>query len=106
MWRSVSETRPTEVAFGMASRATIQAAVDKLIARGVTKIVAVPLFVSSHSSVITSTEFLLGLRPMRPPTSRSLQRWITASHGGASADHTRPHADPASPVHDDGARSP
>ena len=35
-------------------------AVDRLTARGVKEIVAVPLFVSSWSSVITSTEYLLG----------------------------------------------
>jgi predicted alpha/beta-hydrolase family hydrolase len=62
----VNATRPTEVAFGMAARANIQSAIDKLVARGVTEIVAVPLFVSSWSSVITSTEYLLGLRKEQP----------------------------------------
>lgn len=62
----IDRTRPTEVAFGMATRANIQAAVDRLVARGVTEIVAVPLFVSSWSSVITSTEYLLGLRTEAP----------------------------------------
>ena len=62
----VDRTRPTEVAFGMATRATIQSAIDKLVARGVTEIVAVPLFVSSWSTVITSTEYLLGLRGEAP----------------------------------------
>jgi hypothetical protein len=41
--------------------------VDRLSARGVTEIVAVPLFVSSWSSVLTSTEYLLGLRAKAPP---------------------------------------
>ena len=62
----INAIRPTEVAFGMATRATIQSAVDKLVARGVTDIVAVPLFVSSWSTVITSTEYLLGLRAEAP----------------------------------------
>jgi sirohydrochlorin cobaltochelatase len=53
---TVNATRPTEVAFGMATRANIQGAIDKLVARGVTEIVAVPLFISSWSTVITSTE--------------------------------------------------
>ena len=44
----------------------MQAGIDKLTARGVTEIVAVPLFVSSHSSVIESTRFLLGLRADAP----------------------------------------
>ena len=63
---TVNARRPTEIAFGMATRATIQSAIDKLVARGVTEIVAVPLFVSSWSSVITSSEYLLGLRTEAP----------------------------------------
>src|SRR5688500_11214861 len=62
----VDRTAPTEVAFGMATRSTIQAGIDRLVARGVTEIVAVPLFVSSWSSIITSTEYLLGLRAEAP----------------------------------------
>lgn len=58
---------PTEIAFGMATPRTIQEAINRLNARGVTRIVAVPLFVSSYSSVIASTEYLLGLRPDAPP---------------------------------------
>ena len=62
----VDQKMPTEVALGMADRATLQAGVDNLIARGVTEIVAVPLFVSSHSSVIESTKYLLGIRGDAP----------------------------------------
>src|SRR5216684_2698380 len=47
------KTMPTEVAFGMASKAAMQDAIDRLAQRGVGEIIAVPLFVSSHSSVIT-----------------------------------------------------
>jgi sirohydrochlorin ferrochelatase len=82
--RDVGAQQPTEVAFGMATRPNIQAAVDRLAARGVTRIVAVPLFVSSHSSVITSTEYLLGLRSEMP---RDLQIFAKMSHGGHGADH-------------------
>jgi sirohydrochlorin ferrochelatase len=64
--QKVDRSRPVEVAFGMATRQNIQAAVDRLSARGVTEIVAVPLFVSSWSSVVTSTEYLLGLRAEAP----------------------------------------
>jgi sirohydrochlorin ferrochelatase len=64
--QQVNQSQPAEVAFGMATRGNIQAAVDRLAARGVSEIVAVPLFVSSWSSVVTSTEFLLGLRPEAP----------------------------------------
>lgn len=62
----VNKQMPTEVAFGMADRATLQEGINKLTERGVTKIVAVPLFVSSYSSVIECTKYLLGLRPDPP----------------------------------------
>jgi predicted phosphoribosyltransferase len=51
---------PTEVAFGMATKSTMQAAINRLEAREVTEIVAVPLFISSHSSLIDSIAYLLG----------------------------------------------
>ncbi len=53
--------------WGRADRATGQAVIDHLTARGVKEIIAVPLFVSSHSSVIEATKYLLGLRPDAPP---------------------------------------
>ena len=98
--RRVDERHPAEIAFGMATRANIQAAVDKLTARGATEIIAVPLFVSSHSSVITSTEYLLGLRSEAPA---DLAKFAKMSHGSGAAA-AEPHAahaahvDPASPV--------
>ena len=82
--RAVDATHPTEVAFGMATRANIQAAADKLAARGATEIVAVPLFVSSHSSVVRATEYLLGLRADAPP---ELARFAKMSHGPQAAGH-------------------
>lgn len=98
--QAVDRQYPAEIAFGMASRASIQAAADRLAARGVTSIVAVPLFVSSHSSVITSTEYLLGLRTVAPS---DLTLFVRMNHGvhGAAADEQsahQPSADPASPV--------
>lgn len=78
----VNATRPTEIAFGMATRANIQGAVDKLVARGVTEIVAVPLFVSSWSTVITSTEYLLGLRAEAPA---ALAAYAKMNHAPAAA---------------------
>jgi sirohydrochlorin ferrochelatase len=84
------KVRPTEVAFGMATRANIQSAIDKLAVRGATRIVAVPLFVSSHSSVITSTQYLLGLRREMPP---DLVRFAKMSHGSGQSDHAA-HAEP------------
>jgi sirohydrochlorin ferrochelatase len=80
----VDRNTPTEVALGMATRANIQTAVDRLRARAVTEIVAVPLFVSSHSSVITATEYLLGLRTDMPP---ELKAFAKMSHG-SGGDHS------------------
>lgn len=106
----VDRTKPTEVALGMATRATIQAAVDRLQSRGATEIIAVPLFVSSWSSVITSTEYLLGQRAEAPPELASYAKMnhstsAATSSSGAAADghdshagHADPAADPQSPV--------
>jgi hypothetical protein len=80
--REVEAAHPVEVAFGMATRANIQAAADKLAAKGATEIVAVPLFISSHSSVVRSTEYLLGLRTDAPA---DLARFAKMSHGPAVA---------------------
>ncbi len=100
--KAVDGSIPTEVAFGMASRASIQSAIDKLTSRGVTEIVAVPLFVSSHRAVITSTEYLLGLRSEAPKDLAIFAKMNHGSHGApAAADHSAhgaPAADPASPV--------
>lgn len=53
---------PVEVAYGMALPRTIQEGIDKLEKKGVTKIVVVPLFISSHSFIIRQTEYLLKKR--------------------------------------------
>lgn len=101
----VDEHHPTAVAFGMATRANIQAAVDRLVARNVKEIVAVPLFVSSWSSVITSTEYLLGQREEAPAALAAFARMSHgpgAAHGAAhdaheghgSADGTMPVKSP------------
>lgn len=91
----VNESAPVEVAFGMATRRSIQGAVDRLASRGVREIIAVPLFVSSHSSVITSTEYLLGARKEAPP-ELAVYAKMDHSHGEHHAmDST---IDPATPV--------
>jgi sirohydrochlorin ferrochelatase len=60
--RRLDEKHPTEVAFGMADPASIQAAIDRLERRGVTEIAAIPLFVSSHSPIIGNFRYILGLQ--------------------------------------------
>jgi sirohydrochlorin ferrochelatase len=96
---TVNAKFPVEVAFGMADKRGIQLAVDSLTARGVREIVAVPLFISSHSSVITSSEFLLGLRPEAP---KELTIFAKMDHGGSHGNHHSSAAekkfDPMTPV--------
>ncbi len=55
-----------DIAFGMADQASIQEAVTRLENRGVGLIIAVPLFISSHSPIIYNTRRLLGLDPDHP----------------------------------------
>jgi sirohydrochlorin ferrochelatase len=83
----VNKTVPVEVAFGMASRRNMQDAIDRLAARGVREIVAVPLFISSHSSVITATQYLLGLRATAPPELAIYARMSHSHSGGGGSDH-------------------
>lgn len=80
----VNKEMPVEVAFGMATKRTIQESIDKLAARGVKEILAVPLFISSYSSVITSTEYLLGLRKDAPA---DLARFAKMDHS-AEMNHS------------------
>lgn len=93
----VDKVHPAEVAFGMASRRTIQAAADKLATRGVERIVAVPLFVSSHSSVITSTAYLLGQRTEAP---KDLAIFAKMDHddGGHGSHDTHSNYDGTKPI--------
>lgn len=91
----VNEAAPVEVAFGMATKRNIQSAVDRLASRGVREIVAVPLFVSSHSSVITSTEYLLGVRKEAPP-ELAVYAKMDHSHGEHHASDAA--IDPTTPV--------
>ena len=92
----IDSTRPVEVAFGMANKRAIQDAVDRLIERDVSHIVAVPLFISSHSSVLRATEYLLGVRDDAPPQLEAFAR-MGAGHGVGQAG-SDPGFDWTSPV--------
>ena len=82
----VDSTLPVEVAFGMANKRTIRDAVDRLAERNVTEIVAVPLFISSHSSVMRATEYLLGSRDDAPPQLEAFAR-MGARRAAGGSDH-------------------
>lgn len=51
-----------EIAFGMGDPMTLQPAINKLESQGVTTIIVVPLFISSHSPILRQTEYLFGFR--------------------------------------------
>jgi hypothetical protein len=52
---TVNRQQPTEVAFWSATKPNLQAAVDRLVQRGVAEIVAVPLFIAAPPSDLSST---------------------------------------------------
>ncbi len=89
----VDPTLPVEVAFGMANKRTIQDAVDRLTERDVTEIVAVPLFISSHSSVMRATEYLLGSRDDAPPQLEAFARMGARMGARRGADGAGDDAD-------------
>lgn len=69
---------PTEIAYGMADRESLQNSVGKLEANGVNRIAVVRLFVSGDS-FLDQTEYFLGLRPDPPPF------FLIHEHGGDMA---------------------
>ena len=73
---------PTETALGMADPATLQGAVDRLEKRGVSRIVAVPLFVQSRSEVLDQTRYALSLAEKPSEILRAAYARIGAAHAG------------------------
>jgi sirohydrochlorin cobaltochelatase len=82
MLEPVRRDHNLEIAFGMASPDTIQAAVRRLEQRGARRIAVVRLFVSGESWR-ERTEQILGLRPGAPPRPQSDAH---AGHGGSGHD--------------------
>jgi len=60
--KPLKDKYPLEVAFGMADPDTIKDAVRKLEKKGVSEVIVVPLFISSHSPIIGNSRFILGLQ--------------------------------------------
>jgi sirohydrochlorin ferrochelatase len=71
---SLKRDTPTALAFGMADRTTLAAAVDSLDAQGVGRVAVVRLFMSGES-VLPETLFLLGLSDQAPHS-------LHLGHGG------------------------
>ncbi len=59
---TLKEKYPVEFAWGMANYVTLQQGIQRLEKQGVDHIVAVPLFISSHSPIIRQSEYLFGIR--------------------------------------------
>ncbi len=93
--QATDKAYPTEVAFGMATKSNIEAAIHRLVSRGVSEIVAVPLFVSPHSSVVTSTQYLLGVISDAPADLAIFARMSHGHGGGEEAAHS---SDPTKPI--------
>jgi sirohydrochlorin ferrochelatase len=73
----VDRDYPTEIAFGMADAASLQAGVDRLQARGVGRIAVVRLFISGDSWYQRTAQ-MLGLQPGAPARP---QPAVHAGHG-------------------------
>lgn len=85
---------PTETALGMADVASLQAAVDRLEERGVSRVVAVPLFVQSRSEVLDQTRYALGLADKPSASLKAAYERMAAAHS-AHAGHKGHGARPA-----------
>ena len=59
---SLAEKMQVEIVAGAADRKTIQRAVDRLEAKNVSRIIAVPVFASSYGEELNQARYLLGVR--------------------------------------------
>lgn len=78
---------PTEIAFGMATPTSLEAAVHRLEARGVRRIFVVRMFISGES-FLDPTEYIFGLRddlPVDPHAGHAMPAEDHSSH--AMTDH-------------------
>ena len=69
--KPIQEAYDVELFFGMDEK-VLQEAVSKLEARGASKILAIPLYISSHSPVVQKLEYLLGVTPVPPERQKEI----------------------------------
>lgn len=93
--QETDKTFPTEVAFGMATKGNIEAAIHRLVERGVGEIITVPMFVSPYSSVVTSSQYLLGAISEAPA---DLEIFAKMNHGHGDGEHAAHSSDPTKPI--------
>ena len=89
----VDATIPAETALGMADPKSLQAAVDRLEARGVTRIAAVPLFVQSRSEVLDQTRYALRLADEPSAALKAGYERMQAAHAAMPAGDATPGAE-------------
>lgn len=87
---------PVSIAWGMGDPLTLQKSINELEAKGVTEIIAVPLFISSYSMVIRQTEYLLGKRdkladPPMPSMDHSGGQHQMSGPAGGGMNHHQGH---------------
>lgn len=84
------DKHPVEFSWGMANYVTLQQGIDRLEKKGVSHIIAVPLFISSYSPIIRQNEYLFGLRDSladRPmPLMHHAEEYVEMT--GAKVDST------------------
>jgi sirohydrochlorin ferrochelatase len=95
----VNATVPTEAALGMADPATLQAGLDKLAARGVKRVIAVPLFIHSRSEVLDQTAYALGLSDKPSEVLRAAAERMMAAHQAAMKKRSGSRAGPMAAMH-------
>ena len=79
---------PTEIAWGMADPMTMQEGINNLEKLGVTTIVVVPLFVSSHSPIPRQTEYLLGIRKQLADAPLIMSHSAPSNKSSSSNSHS------------------
>ena len=84
----VNATVPTEAALGMADPAALQVGLDKLAARGVKRVIAVPLFIHSRSEVLDQTAYALGLSDKPSEVLRAAAERRTVGSGAGAGPMT------------------
>ncbi|HHT9120568.1 MAG TPA: sirohydrochlorin chelatase [Candidatus Hypogeohydataceae bacterium YC41] len=70
--KPIQEAYDVELFFGMDDKA-LQEAVNRLEARGAERILAVPLYISSHSPVVQKLQYYLGVIPVPPERQNEIK---------------------------------
>ncbi len=86
----VRQTMPAAVGFLMGKGSTPQEAYDALVRQGASRMVVVPLLISSHSAHAEQIRFLAGLRPDYPHAEHM---HLTQVHGSIPVDGVTPAMD-------------